>query len=180
MKSSTWRPVKLLHQSIPRPELYEWLLHKGSFMQRLKHHGVKSARIDVVSHALQQPTLDERKILCIEPRLLALVREVVISSDEGVWMFARTVFPLPTLTGAERQLAHLKNRALGSKLFKDPTMQRSEFELASLTPEMAWYEKVKCFTATNASQLWARRSLFHIKNKPLLLSEVFLPAIQNL
>jgi chorismate--pyruvate lyase len=178
MKSPIWCSDRLLQQPIPEG-LHEWLLHKGSFMQRLKQQGIASSHIQVVCHAWQQPTFDERKILNIAHRQFALVREVIISSDQGVWMFARTVFPQQTLTGQERVLRHLKNRALGSKLFKDPTMHRSEFELAAITPDMDWYQKIKHFAVITAPVLWARRSVFHLKNKPLLLAEVFLPAIQN-
>jgi chorismate--pyruvate lyase len=171
---------KNLSSAMVPADLSAWMGHKGSFMQRLKKFGVNTAVIKVLKQSWHYPTSDESALLNIKPRQLVLVREVLISSPDNKWMFARTVLPRTTLTGAERQLAFLKDRSLGSVLFKDPHLRRSEFELACLRQGSAWYEKIIKLLALDASELWARRSVFHINSKPLLLTEIFFPDVAAL
>lgn len=144
------------------PQWSAWLLHKGSFMQRLRAHGVVQPQIQVLQQYWGFPLPTEKACLSMPVRTYALIREVLIWSTEKKWMLARTVFPRATLTGTERQLARLKNRALGAVLFKHPSIQRSHFDIARLADG------------------WARRSLFFLRNKPLLLTEVFLHDITTL
>lgn len=179
MKEICWQPYHLLSQA-PSASLADWLRDPGSFMQRLKNYGIAAARIQVLKQGWGFPTLAERKILNIPDRHYALVREVLIDSVQGKWMFARTVFPASTLTGSEQQFARLKNRSLGSLLFKNPSMLRSEFHFARLHTGMPWHEKITSAAQVNSKELWARNSVFHIKDKPLLLTEVFFPEIAAL
>lgn len=176
MLEPTW---KVQHDEIPCP-WQAWLLHAGSFMQRLVQHGVSDARIQVLHQCWQLPEPEERELLGMDFRVYALIREVLILSMDNDWMFARTIFPRRTLTGQQQQLARLKNRSLGSVLFKDPALQRSEFVIAYLQPELRWHAKVVQVVGHTLPDLWARRSLFTLHGKSLLLTEVFLPDIVTL
>ncbi|MDR3490665.1 MAG: chorismate lyase [Gammaproteobacteria bacterium] len=178
MKNLNWQPAPYLKANNVSPELIEWLSYPGSFMTRLEDHGVVNPKIIVLNETSKRPELDEMQWLEMKPRVFARIREVLICSDAGKWMVARTVIPLATLTGREKQLAHLKTRSLGSVLFKDPTVERTEFEYACVKPGMSLYTKCKAYE--NAPQYWARRSLFYVKEKPLLLTEVFLPGVEKL
>ncbi len=164
---------------IPSP-FRAWLEHVGSFMQRLVQHKVGDARIQVLRQLWLRPGVDEKRLLGIEGRAHAMVREVLILSEGKQWMFARTVIPRGTLTGEEQQLAHLKDRPLGSVLFKDPTMKRCDFEFARLHPGEKWHTKIAQTAGCVLPDLWARRSLFSLHGKSLLLTEVFLPDIATL
>jgi chorismate--pyruvate lyase len=163
----------------PPPAMVDWLLAPGSFIQRLKQHGVLLPRVQVLSQQWQTLCFDERKRLAVAPRQVALVRDVLIGTDKEQLMFARTIFPAKTLTGNEKRLAHLKSRSLGSVLFKNPRVLRSEFELACITPEMDWYQDISQVVKLADEDLWARRSQFFLHQKALLLTEVFLPAMQK-
>ena len=104
----------------------------------------------------------------IDPRLLVLVREVRLLGCGQTWVHARSLIPATTLTGRHRKLAHLGNRPLGEVLFSDPGMQRGDIETA----------RVPLYSAD--SRAWARRSVFMLDHKPLLVSEVFLPPLLRL
>ncbi len=140
-------------------KLQPWLTHSGSFMKRLKEHRVEYPEIEVLKHRFEFPSLAERISLNIKPRHYALIREVMIKSHEKQWMFARTVFPQESLTGSLRQLIHLKNKSLGSVLFKNPHLIRSECEF---------------YCVDENEDLWGRRSTFIIQHKAILLDEIFL------
>jgi chorismate--pyruvate lyase len=165
---------------LPSAELMEWLLDPGSFIQRLKQYHIAEPQVHVLLQEWESLPTDERALLAVPESESGLVREVLIDSEEGQWMFARTVFPAATLTGKERELAHLQNRSLGSVLFQDPSVVRGDFDLVGILPETEWHQKIHAVAKVNRDVLWARRSLFYIQNKPLLLAEVFLPAIQTL
>jgi chorismate--pyruvate lyase len=176
---TTWKK-NLLAGRVPS-DLSAWLSHKGSFMQRLKKYGVNTAVIHVLNQSWQYPTPEESEVLKIKPRQLALVREVLIESPASAkWMVARTVLPRATITGKEQQLARLKNRSLGSVLFKDPRLQRGEFELSCLRRGSAWYQKIVTLLALEAEEFWARRSVFTLNQKSLLLTEIFSPDVAAL
>ncbi len=157
-----------------------WLLDANSFMQRLRQHEVNGAEVRVLAQQWQFPNRSEQSLLALPPRQYGLVREVVISSVKAKWMFARTVFPRATLTGKEQMLARLKNRALGTMLFNHVNVTRGPFEFALIKPGDAWHQKITLAAQRNEPQLWARRSVFSINHKTLLLCEVFFPDLMEL
>jgi chorismate--pyruvate lyase len=155
-----------------------WIWHPGSFMQKLQEQGAENSRILVLREDWQIPEAEEQQQLESEDD--ALIREVLIYNDNHKWMFARSVFPRSTLTGEQQCLANLQTRSLGSVLFKDPSIERSDFDVARITSDMAWHAYILQQAKITANELWARRSRFRLQKKPLLLTEVFLPDIRVL
>lgn len=156
--------------------LSAWVNHPGSFMERLKEHGVTDASVRILQEGFRKPHLDECKILALSYEEEAWIREVVIESHDQIWMVARTVIPKVTLTGPEKELQYLKNRSLGSFLFQDPHLQRSDFDIFPILPNTLWDEKMGALVSSDSS-LVARRSVFNTKGKTLLLTEIFFPAV---
>ena len=116
----------------------------------------------------------ERRLLGLPSRELALVREVALHLGERAVVFARSVFPISSLTGSLAHLRRLQNKSLGAILFRHPGMHRSPFELAHL-------EGVNHYIPPGlrqASDAWARRSRFEIEGKGMMVSEVFLEAFR--
>lgn len=145
--------------------LQSWLEDGGSFIQRLKKHGLQP-QVVVLREYWGFPEPAEAAGLGVPSRRYVYVREVEIRHKNEPLMFARTVIPAETLTGHERILAHLGTRSLGSVLFSYPGVQRSPFEIkACHLPHYA------------SSDLWERQSFFIINGKVLLLREVYLPAL---
>lgn len=168
---------KIPEVSIP-DNLKAWLVFAGSFMQRLKDHGIMDAKIDVIRQVWEAPDADEQLVLGLEEPQAVFIREVFIVSEKKLWMFARSLFPQTTLTGAEAQYAHLQTRALGSVLFQDKEMVRGDFEFTCLQPGMLLHEKMKPYV--NQEPIWTRRSRFMKQQKSLLLIECFAPDIMKL
>lgn len=153
--------------------LHHWLLDKGSLTQKLieKSHG--NFHVEVLQQSIQAVTFSEKRALQIPQRQWAVSREVVLYGNQIPWVYARTVIPLSTLQGRLRQLYYLGNKPLGEALFKDPTMQREAVEVAQFH-----YQQLP--SMLNVSEpTWGRRSVFRLSNKPLLVSEIFLPALFN-
>ncbi|HSW69655.1 MAG TPA: chorismate lyase [Gammaproteobacteria bacterium] len=173
-----WQYSPKSHE-LPR-NLSHWLLDPGSFMKRLRSQGAENPRVQLLRQIWQFPALSEKRALGTMTRDYALIREVLIYSEGKKWMYARTVFPRKTLTGKQQCLARLKNRSLGSVLFNDPTIERGPFEMICLTQAMPFHQYVLEQTRLSVDQLWARRSRFVLHDKPLLLTEVFLPDVEKL
>ena len=158
MKNLTYEGWNTILSATVPVHLKAWLNHAGSFMQRLKQHGVHDVRIQVLDQSWQLPEPEERKLLRLNFRVFTLVREVFILSDTKLWLFARSLFPFQILQGEGRQFSQLKTRALGSVLFKDKNMKRSSFEFMQLQPGMMLHDKMK--SRIGEQTVWMRRSLF--------------------
>lgn len=161
-------------------ELFDWLSDSGSFMLRLKRHGIENAQIRIKKEGWCFPEQAERVALNLPLRTYVWGREVEIYSENTIWMFARTVIPQQTLTGNERQLQHLKTRSLGSVLFKYPDLIRSEFDFFCIESNSAWHKKITKDLSMKINELWARSSLFTVSDKSLLLTEVFFPGVEKI
>jgi chorismate--pyruvate lyase len=112
-------------------------------------------------------------------RHLALIRQVYLYCDAIPCVFARTVIPRATLSGAERHLAVLGNRPLGAVLFADPTTRRDRVEVGSLGPKHPLFARAVKNLDHRPRMLWGRRTLFHYAGRPLLVNEIFLPGIEG-
>jgi chorismate--pyruvate lyase len=118
----------------------------------------------------QVPLPSERRLLGLPSRQQALVREVALSLADRPVVFARSVFPISSLTGNLTHLRRLQNRSLGAILFRHPSMQRSPFEISLMAGDSGYLPA----QLQQAEPAWARRSRFDIRGKSLMVSEVFL------
>ncbi len=159
--------------------LRPWLLDAGSLTDRIRQRCEGCFRVQVVSEGWQRPYRDEVQALSLRPTTLGWVRQVQLLCDEIPWVFARTVIPIRTLSGAQRRLIRLGERPLGAFLFADPALQRAAVELARITPGHALYAAASGGLGIRPEALWGRRSVFRLGGKPLLVTEVFLPAIEG-
>ena len=154
--------------------LLDWLLDPGSLTRRLKHH-CQQFRVTPIKQSRERPQLNEAQALGIKPHEICFIREVHLFCNNQPWVFARTVIPISTLTGKQRRLSRLGNKPLGAVLFADPAMQRSTIEIARITPGHTLFETATAPFATKPKEIWGRRSAFFLNEKPLLVSEIFLP-----
>lgn len=158
-------------------DVRSWLLEAGSLTDRLRTACRGCFGVRVLAEGWQRPRLDETRALGMRPAAVAWVREVQLLCDGEPQVFARTIVPKKTLSGAQRQLAHLGSRPLGAYLFADPGMRRSAVELACIRPGQAMFVAATEGLRDTPPFIWGRRSVFWIGGKPLLVTELFLPAV---
>jgi len=156
-----------------------WLTDRGSLTRRLQQ-ACPDFRVIRLKQALGHPNLDECKTLGLFPGRLAMVREVLLLNAETPLVFAHSVIPLAGLSGPWAGLAGLGNRPLGAALFTNPRIQRQALEYQHLDRRHSLYRHAVRHLAEPPRTLWARRSLFALKNHPILVTEVFLPATLQL
>jgi len=167
-----WRPQNHYTSTGLPPECRAWLLDDGSLTGRLIDLGQGALRVERLYQGWQVPLASERRLLALAPRHVALVREVALRIGGDAVIFARSVFPIVSLTGSLAHLRRLRNRSLGAILFQHRGMQRSPFELALIAGDSDYLPE----TLQQEEAAWGRRSRFEIAGKALLVSEVFLQA----
>ena len=111
---------------------------------------------------------------------LALVREVYLYCGNTPVVFAHSVVARKDLRGAWRSLSGLGNRSLGTVLFTNPVIRRTPLRFKKLTPAHPLFRRACLKLKVRPSGLWARRSLFSLRDQSILVTEVFLPSILEL
>ncbi|WP_229838154.1 chorismate--pyruvate lyase family protein [Cellvibrio zantedeschiae] len=148
-----------------------WLLDNGSLTAKLLKLSQGDFRVEVLRQLNARASLSEAQALGINPHQICLIREVILRGHNQPWVFARSVLPLSSLTGNLRHLRKQGNRPLGAFLFSQPHLKRSPIALSLISRHHAYVpEKL-----VGDAQIWGRRSIFSLSDKPLLVSEVFLP-----
>lgn len=165
-----WRPARQYTAAELPPARRSWLLDDGSLTVRLTALDRGEFRVRRLSQEWQLPLLSESRLLQVSPRQQALVREVCLLLGDRAVVFARSVFPVASLTGDLAHLRHLQNKSLGSILFGHPGMRRSPFELALMAGDSDYLPP----QLRQAEPAWGRRSRFVIGGRSLMVSEVFL------
>jgi chorismate--pyruvate lyase len=147
--------------------------------RQLQRHCHNRFTLSLVRQEWQRPLEDECRALDLGWGRLALVREVHLLCHGQPVVFARTAIPSGTLSGPAKRLRNLGARPLGEVLFADPSAQRRHMELARLLPTHSLWQLAAPSTDPDEVELWARRSVFEINQRPLLVSEVFLPRLTS-
>lgn len=174
-----WRPRRLLIAARIPARMYPWLFDTSSLTQRVIHACRGTFRVEVIRQAWRRPMRNEAFALGLRPDAYALVREVHLRCAEVPWVYARTVIPRATLVGLNRRLARLGARSLGDVLFADPSLERGEVEVGRTTAADKLYARATQALFPPPAELWGRRTMYSLGNRPLLVSEVFLPALPD-
>lgn len=167
-----WQDKKSLRLHANCPSLlHSWLKDSGSLTARLLDISQKDFRVEILFQGLATTRLDERRLLNLKSTDAVLVREVILHGKNQPWVFARSLLPLSSLTGQLRQLRKASRKPLGAFLFKQPKLKRSPMLVAEFKPSTG----IIPTRYQNNKSLWGRSSVFYVDQKPLLVSEVFLP-----
>lgn len=148
----------------------DWLVDQGSLTGRLQRFG--QFRVQPVGQGIGRPTAAEAIILGLPARRRALIREVLLLVDNEPVVAARSILPLTSLIGANRILGHMARRSLGAELFRRPRARRLAVWAARVPADR--------LPVGVDQACWGRQSLFLKRGRPLLVAEVFLPALQRL
>ncbi len=172
-----WQPADGWHLRRTPRELHPWLISKDSLTQRLIKISEGHFRVQLLAAGWQRPLHNERRLLGLGSDEYAFVRQVYLLGREQVWVYARSVIPRATAQGPLKSLTHLGTRPLGEVLFTNPRIRRGRLQIARIAPGQAMYNEASGHGELTRSPVWGRRSLFWLRHDPLLVSEIFLPAI---
>ncbi len=157
----------------------DWLTDHGSLTRRLKGLA-RQFRVRRLAQGAARPHRDEGVLLDLGPGSLALVREVLLLDGDTPLVYAHSVIPRSALRGPWTQLTGLGNRPLGEALFSNPRVGRHPLQYRRVDRRHPLYRKAVAHLDRAPASLWARRSLFTLAGRGLLVTEVFLPATLEL
>lgn len=161
---------------LPR-EFRHWLADGGSLTQRLKLC-CRDFRVRPVSVGIGRANLDERAALRLAANEPAYVRDVVLQCEGEAVVFAHSVAAAASLRGPWAAVGRLGARPLGEALFSNPAVERGPLWFRRIDRRHALARQAARAGIVLAGRtVWARRSLFTLQGHPLMVTEVFLPAI---
>jgi chorismate lyase len=152
-----WRAI---NQHWPGPNTVErdWLLTPGSLTRRLLSISAGTFEVRVLEEGWVYRTVRVPGFSStIATKQIMWSRQVILGGFGESWVAAHTLIPVSSLKGQQRRLLMLGNRPLGGFLFRQASLRRAEAQICHI------------------NNVWGRRSLFFVEDRPLLVAEFFLP-----
>lgn len=176
VRRSRWCAV--LPAEAPR-SVRGWLRERGSLTARLMRLG--RFRIVVLRQSLRHANDDECALLGLPARARCWVREVILHCDGVPVIYAHTVLPAAPRGVLSRWFARLGGRSLGSLLFAHPGFVRGPLDFARIDARHPFHAPAaRLVDGAAPATFFARRCRHRYGRQSVLVSEVFLPAIEHL
>jgi chorismate--pyruvate lyase len=173
--SVRWLPAERLGQLHVDANLRPWLIGNGLLSARMKAAcGVRFA-LRLVDQWTGLLTSSHKSGLRADDNA-GLFRDVELCRADQVWVFAQTVAPDSTLC-LHSWLAELGDTALDETLNGLSGVERSSYEYAWLPSGHPLAARALREADVKPAGLWARRARVALRGAPLLMQEVFLPAM---
>ena len=168
-----WLSLDECAERVP-PLLMPWLAEPGLLTSRVRAQCGSPARLRLLR--LEPAPLDP----AVAHRLgvddaMCLLREIEFTCGARRWVFAQSVFPQSTLR-QHPWLRELGDRGLGESLSAVDDVRREPLEYCELRVGHA-LARAALPEHTDAVSIWARRAVYRLGGPPILVQEVFLPAL---
>lgn len=173
--SSQWLPAQCLGQFRVDESVRPWLIGKGLLTLRMKAACGERFGLRLVEQRTGLLCAARKAALGVSDGA-ALFRDVELCCGGRVWVFAQSVIPDSTLC-VHPWLGELGDSSLGETLHDLSGVERSSFEYAWLPLENELTRRALREAELTPAGLWARRSRIQLRGAPLLVQELFLPAM---
>lgn len=173
--SVQWQPAERLGQLAVDGHLRPWMIGKGLLTERLRAACGERFALRVADCWTAVLSATHRAALRVEDNA-GLYRAVEMFCGDQVWVFGQTVIPDSTLS-AHPWLAELGDSALGETLSGLSGVEKSTYEYAWLPAGDDMTSRALRGAEIKPAGLWARRSRIALRGAPMLVHELFLPAM---
>jgi chorismate lyase len=153
------------------PSLHPWLAEPGLLTTRVRRACGAETRFRLLRLAPAPLAPDIARRLGIADAR-CLLREIEFACGEVRWIYAQSVFPDSTVA-QHPWLAELGGVALGESLLGRADVSREPLEYRELTASHVLAGMAGC----REGGVWARRAVYHLSEAPILVQEIFLPAL---
>ena len=176
---SIWNRVDSgeLHQA-PRMWL-SWLSDTGSLTQKIERAIGHKLEVLVLKDSRQNLNSDESRYFHFRIRRCR-VREVLLCLNQVPLVMAHSIIPTTSSCGSNHPILRLGKRPLGAVLFAKThqhSKQKARREIAHLDQHNVLWKKSAKRYPDLPSPVWGRRTLYSLKGRPLLVTEIFLPSL---
>lgn len=172
----SWLPSNRLSKELLPQRHLQYFIDPRSSSKWLREITNNQIEFRLVLAEWGHANLEECLMLNIIPNTLVWIREVEWVYQDTLWVYARVVIPETSLVKEAKKFTEIGSQSLGDILFTDPCLKRSPFEICRLTQNHPYYMYACKDINWFPKELWARRSIFHFHNQPLLINEIFTPA----
>lgn len=180
--NAAWRSPRLILHRVPA-RLRGAMKVKGSLTKYIEAQSGDTMHVRVLSEAWEKPLEYERHALGLRISDRVWVRQVMLSASGVQWVYARSVVPQYALQGHWKQLMQLRQKPLGSVLFKRLKSDRGVIRIGHVPlPSTALISEH--LQSLESGRVWARYSVFTQRDsaasasnrrpKRMLVSEYFL------
>ena len=156
-----------------------WLSDTGSLTQKIEKAIGQKLQVQVLRDCQQSLNDDESRYFHFRIRRCR-VREVLLCANNTPLVMAHSVIPTLSSSGSNHSILRLGTRPLGAVLFSKTRMHskaRPHRDIARIDQHCPLWKTFKKLGVSLQTPLWARRTLYRLKGHPILVSEVFLPAL---
>lgn len=171
--SEEWVALADCATRVPAP-LGPWLAEPGLLTSRVRAQSGGDARLRLLR--LEPAPLDPGVALRLGvDDAMCLLRDIEFTCGARRWVFAQSVFPQSTVR-SHPWLRELGDRGLGESLSAIDDVRREPLEYLQL-PAGHPLARAASPESTDTEPLWARRAVYRLGGPPILVQEVFLPAL---
>ena len=177
--SSLWNRVDSgeIHQA-PR-KWQSWLSDTGSLTQKIERAIGQKLEVLVLRDFRQNLDSDESRYFHLKTTRCR-IRDVLLCYNGTPLVMARSVIPTFSSSGSNQAVLRLGKKPLGAVLFskiRNRSKKKSLREIARVNKRSSLWRQCHRKYEDLPSPLWARRTLYTLKGRPLLVCEIFLPEL---
>jgi chorismate--pyruvate lyase len=167
-----WLPLDECRDRVPAA-LVPWLEEPGLLTARVRSACGAATRLRLLrlEPARMDPAIARR--LSVEDHA-CLLREIEFTCGARRWIFAQSVFPQSTVR-QHPWLRDISDKSLGEALSVVEDVRREQLEYLELHDGHPLAQSAGA--AAPAGPIWARRAVYRLGGWPILVQEVFLPAL---
>ena len=156
-----------------------WLSDTGSLTQKIEKAIGQKLEVQVLRDCPQSLNSDESRYFHFRIRRCRL-REVLLCCNGVPLVMAHSVIPTLSSSGSNHAILRLGIKPLGAVLFakeRKYAKPKPPRDIARLDKSNVLWRKCSKNYAGLSSPLWARRTLYQLKGRPILVNEIFLPEL---
>ncbi len=165
-------------QELGDPWTFPWIEDGRSLTVKIKHCCTGEFRVNVLCHGFVDSPDYASTELNTEAGEPVLHREVLLCDNDTPLVFACSLLPEAALTGRFEELRDLGAKPLGHWIFQEPVLRRDCISVTSLRADNGIFGRYRA-NIPGSHSINGRKTLFSGAGKPLLVSEFFLPGLQN-
>ena len=180
---SSWRVLKHGTPVHAPLDLQEWLRDTGSLTRKLEeallYPSDKHLELKILIDHKQNLVGSERAFFHC-PLYRSRIREILLCHEGQPIIMARSVLPITSSIGSNHYILKLGHKPLGAVLFAKDLKGRFRpiREVVRLDHHHPEWKACKRHFQELPKRVWARRTLYQLNGHPLLVMEIFLPALQ--
>jgi chorismate--pyruvate lyase len=173
---ASWAPLAAVATCVPEG-LLSWLAEPGLLTSRVRALCGADMRFRMLGPLLDAPLPEPLRARLDVDDVRCLLRDVEFRCLDDRIVFAQTVMPASTVHRYP-WLHDLGDAPIGETLRRaTEPLEREPLEYAELEPSSPLASIARGPGDDPAAALWARRALYRLGGRPILVQEVFLPSL---